>query len=176
MLIRNYGLFWQRSFIHFGAGSNAGHLKGKLAGAKTEDPVDFRDQRGVYCLYDDNFRLVYVGQAGGKNDQRLFHRLKQHREDFISDRWTKFSWFGVRRVLLNGELSMEKNSANPEIGDVLNHIEAILIAAAEPIHNRQGGRFGDKVQKYLQFIDVDNIGPELSVMMRELWQKHVADE
>jgi len=71
---------------------------------------------------------------------------------------------------------MEKNSANPEIGDVLNHIEAILIAAAEPIHNRQGGRFGDKVQKYLQFIDVDNIGPELSVMMRELWQKHVADE
>jgi hypothetical protein len=87
VLIQNYGLFWRRALIHFGAGKNAGHLKGKLIGAKRDDPVDFRDQQGVYCLYDDSFRLVYVGQAGGKNDQRLFDRLKQHREDFVSHRF-----------------------------------------------------------------------------------------
>ena len=32
MLIRNYGLFWKRDQIHFGAGNNAGHLKGIRVG------------------------------------------------------------------------------------------------------------------------------------------------
>jgi hypothetical protein len=173
MLIQNYGLFWRRAWIHFGAGGegNAGHLKGIRTGAKTSDPVDFREQQGVYCLYDENFRLVYVGQAGGKNDQRLFGRLKQHREDYVSERWTKFSWFGIRPVLKGGELRVEKTSAHPEIGDVLNHIEAILIAAAEPVHNRQGGRFGDAVEQYLQWRDDEQLGPEAPEMIRDLWKK-----
>jgi hypothetical protein len=135
-----------------------------------------REQQGVYCLYDDSFRLVYVGQAGGKNEQRLFGRLKQHREDFVSDRWTKFSWFGVRRVLGNGELQAEKSAAHPDIGDVLNHIEAILIAAAEPVHNRQGGRFGETVEKYLQYRDTENVGPETAEMLRDLWKVHGAGD
>lgn len=155
MLIRNYGLFWKRDRIHFGAGKNAGHLKGIRVGAKRSDPIDFRDQQGVYCLYDDGFRLIYVGQAGGKNGQRLFDRLKQHRDDHISDRWTKFSWFGVRQVLQSGSLKAEKDAAHPTIGDVLNHIEAILIAAAEPVHNRQSGRFGTAVEHYRQFSEVE---------------------
>jgi hypothetical protein len=171
MLIRNYGLFWKRSWIHFGAGSNAGHLKGVRVAAKSSEPVNFRDQRGVYCLYDDNFKLVYVGQAGGKNDQRLFDRVKQHREDFVSERWTKFSWFGIRRVLQSNELSAETEAAHPDISDVLNHIEAILIAAAEPVHNRQGGRFGDAVDQYLQYRDHENFGPDLTQMVRDLWSK-----
>lgn len=153
MLIQNYGLFWNRDCIHFGAGKNAGHLKGIRVGAKTSHPIDFRDQQGVYCLYDDGFRLVYVGQAGGRNKQRLFDRLKQHRDDHISDRWTKFSWFGVRQVLKNGSLKAEKDAAHPTTGEVLNHIEAILIAAAEPVRNRQGGRFGKAVKHYRQFIE-----------------------
>jgi len=172
MLIQNYGLFWRRAWLHFGAGSNAGHLKGVLAGAKTSVPVDFREQQGVYCLYDDNFRLVYVGQAGGKNEQRLLIRLRQHREDFVSERWTRFSWFGVRQVLNTGALKAEKSSAHPDIGDVLNHIEAILIAAAEPVHNRQGGRFGETVEQYVQYRDVDNLGPDIPEMIRDLWKEH----
>jgi hypothetical protein len=171
MLIQNYGLFWLRDYIHFGAGSNAGHLKGILTGAKTSNPVDFRNQQGVYCLYDDTFRLVYAGQAGGKNDQRLFDRLKQHREDRVSERWTKFSWFGIRAVLESGQLKAEKATIHPDIGDVLNHIEAILIAASEPVHNRQGGRFGDSVEQYLQWRDDENFGPETPDMIREIWRK-----
>lgn len=171
MLIRNYGLFWKRAWVHFGAGSNAGHLKGVKAGAKTSKPADFRDQRGVYCLYDDSFRLVYVGQAGGGNDQRLFDRLKQHREDYVSERWTRFSWFGISRVLKSGELSKEVSAAHPDISDVLNHIEAILIAAAEPVHNKQGGRFGGDVYQYLQWRDEDNLGPEPPEMIKDMWKK-----
>ena len=128
--------------------------------------------REFYCLYDDNFRLVYVGQAGGKNDQRLLIRLRQHREDFVSERWTRFSWFGVRQVLNTGALKAEKLSAHPDIGDILNHIEAILIAAAEPVHNRQGGRFGELVEQYVQYRDVDNLGPDIPEMIRDLWKEH----
>lgn len=160
MLIRNYGLFWRRDRVHFGAGKNAGHLKGLLASAITTKPVDFRHQQGVYCLYDESFRLVYTGQAGGKNNQRIFERLKQHRSDALSARWTKFSWFGVNRVIgTNGDykLKAEKSSLKVTISDALNHIEGILIAAAEPVHNRQGGRFGDDVQQYLQYQDDENL-------------------
>lgn len=171
MLIHNYGLFWRKAWIHWGRGSNAGHLKGMRAGAKRQEPIDFRDQQGVYCLYDDSFRLVYVGQAGGRNDQRLLQRLGQHREDAVSERWSRFSWFGVRQVLASGGLKAERSAAHPEIGDVLNHIEAILIAAAEPVHNRQGGRFGENVEQYLQYRDVGNLGPETSDMIRDLWDR-----
>jgi len=170
MLISSYGLFWKRAWVHFGAGSNAGHLKGVKAGLKTSDPVDFREQRGVYCIYDESFRLVYVGQAGGGNDQRLFTRLKQHREDNVAERWSRFSWFGISRVLKSGLLSKEITSAHPDIPDVLNHIEAILIASAEPVHNRQGGRFGSDVEQYLQWRDDDNLGPEIPEMIREIWK------
>ncbi len=53
MLIRNYGLFWQRKRIHWGSRGAACHLKGVMT--KTADPVDFREQHGVYALNDDGF-------------------------------------------------------------------------------------------------------------------------
>ena len=95
--------------------------------------------------------------------------MRQHREDFVSERWSKFSWFGIRKVLNTNLLGAEKEAAHPNVSDVLNHIEAILIAAAEPVHNRQGGRFGDKVDQYLQYRDAENVGPDLTQMVRELW-------
>jgi hypothetical protein len=175
MLIRNYGLFWRRDLIYFGRGSNAGHLKGTRVGALTSDPIDFRDQQGVYCLYDDNFRLVYVGQAGGKNNQRLFHRLKQHRKDALSARWSKFSWFGILQTTKNG-LGAEKKSVQPKVGEVLNHIEAILIAAAEPVQNRQGGRFGKKVIEFLQWKDEQNLAPTTDKTAKEILSRLKAME
>ncbi len=62
-----------------------------------------------------------------------------------------FSWFGTRPVV---EVSKEKfelgePSIETDFPHVLNHIEAILIAACEPPLNRQGGRFGD-AEQYLQ--------------------------
>jgi hypothetical protein len=169
MLITNYGLFWERDLIHWGRGRSAGHLKGVLVGSKKSKAVDFREQQGVYCLYDETFRLVYVGQAGGKNKQRLFGRLKQHRDDAVSNRWSKFSWFGIRAVLGQGDLKKVKKNATINVSEVLNHIEAILIAAAEPVHNRQRGRFGDQVKQYRQFRDRDNLYPSTDKMIQDLW-------
>lgn len=156
-------MFWGRPRVW-------GHLKGVPAKQTSAPPVDFRDQAGVYVLYDDNFRLVYVGQAGGGNDF-LFDRLKQHKKDALADRWTRFSWFGIRWVRANGKLALGAAQRFIKSGNILNHIEALLISAAEPPHNRQGGRFGDDVEQYLQYRDEEALGPDTASMVKELWDK-----
>lgn len=170
-LIRNYGLFWRRHDVFWGRPHVAGHLKGKRSTKTTAKPVDFRDQQGVYVLYDESFRIVYIGQAGANDQQRLFNRLKQHKSDDLADRWSRFSWFGIRWVKNNGELAVEADSAHTTFGAVLNHVEAILISAAEPPHNRQGGRFGEKVHQYLQHRDDDELGPDMAQMVTEIWER-----
>jgi hypothetical protein len=62
-----------------------------------------------------------VGQAGANDQQRLFDRLKQHTKDQLADRWSKFSWFGVRSVNNTGELRAEAAAAHPTLGDVQSH-------------------------------------------------------
>lgn len=170
MLIQNYGLFWRLDQVFWGWQGVPGHLKGMEATNKSNDPVDFREQQGVYVLYDQAFRMVYVGQAGANDQQRMFDRLKQHTRDQLAERWARFSWFGVRAVIGNGKLKAEKDVAHPSLSDVLNHVEGILISAAEPAHNRQGGRFGDRVEQYLQFRD-DRLGPEPHQALYEVWAK-----
>jgi len=145
-------------------------LKGVRATETTSPPVDFRDQVGVYVLYDENFRLVYVGQAGNGN-AKLFSRLKHHTKDSLADRWTRFSWFGITWVKQNGDLAAGAAAAFVRIGDILNHIEGILISSAEPPNNRQGGRFGKRVEQYLQYRDTDSLGPDLDTMVRQLWKE-----
>jgi len=170
MLIQNYGLFWRRGDVFWGRPKVSGHLKGYPARAPFRI-VDFREQQGVYCLYDDGFKLVYVGQAGANDDQRLFVRLRQHNKDALADRWSRFSWYGMRWVKKNApELANEVTATHTKPGDILNHIEAILISAAEPPHNRQGGRFGNEVVQFLQYRDADQLGPDQFHMVREMWK------
>lgn len=175
MLVKNYGLFWRLDRTFFGRQGVSGHLKGVEARNLKSEPIDFREQQGVYVLYDAGFKMVYVGQAGANDQQRLFDRLKQHTRDQLAERWSRYSWFGVRSVNNNGSLRVEAAAAHPSMSDVLNHIEAILIAAAEPPHNRQGGRFGDAVEQYLQWRDDENLGPEMSEMVREVWKNTNGD-
>ena len=170
-LIHNYGLFWRRSDVFWGRQKCSGHLKGVPAKERRGAPTDFRFQAGVYVLYDDSFHLVYVGQAGAGNEY-LFDRLRQHTRDALADRWTRFSWFGIKWVRKNGLLSVGAEQASVKSKDILNHVEAILISAAEPPHNRQGGRFGDNVKQYLQYRDDDELGPTQESMVTELWKKN----
>lgn len=166
MLVKNYGLFWREDEVFWGRGNNAGTLLGVLSSNTTAEPVDFRDQAGVYVLYAD-FDMVYVGQAGN-GYQKLFGRLKQHRRDALSGRWNQFSWFGTRKVLKRGGLAAEVDWAHTTHAQVLNHIEAILIQAAEPPLNRQGGRFGKKAGQFIQHRDT-NLGPTVEDMIYDLW-------
>lgn len=171
VLIRNYGLFWKAEDVFWGKQGVEGHLKGNLATNLTDAPIDFRHQIGIYVLYGD-YKMIYVGQAGANDQQRIFSRLKQHKRDQLSGRWNQFSWFGLRRVLQTGLLAVETEGAQSTRGDVLNYIEAILIHSAEPPHNRQGGRYGENVEQYVQFRDSDALGPTQSEMLRALWSEN----
>lgn len=150
-MIKNYGLLWQRKYVHLGAGSNKGTLLGFRTGIGV---VDFREQIGIYALYDNNRVPVYVGQAGNGN-ATLFGRLKHHTKDHLSNRWECFSWFGLRRVNKNNSLSdydhVEK-LYKAQGALVLNELEGVLIAAMEPKLNKQGANFPD-AEQFLQEVD-----------------------
>lgn len=153
MLINNYGLFWRRDQVLWeGKRGRPGHLKGRRT--KRGAIVDFRDQQGVYALYDDAFNLVYVGQAG-KKKYRLFKRLKDHLGDHLSARWSLFSWFGIRSVNQSGRLKKTKPSVGTNLVSALDHIEAVMITINKPPMNLQGGRFGKEVHAYFQYSDPD---------------------
>ena len=72
----------------------------------------------------------------------------------------------VRWVRKNGRLALGASQRFIKSGDILNHIEAILISTAEPPHNRQGGRFGEEVEQYLQYRDHQALGLDMESMVQ----------
>ena len=78
-----------------------------------------------------------------------------------------FSWFGTRKVLEDKSLKAEKIAAHPSHKMVLDHLEAVLIAVAEPRLNRQGGKWGEGVDQYLQIRDV-RLGCEMEALVKEM--------
>jgi hypothetical protein len=138
-VIKNYGLMWRRDSVFWGRGNSRGILQGR----RSNRIIDFRKQIGVYVLYDEGRRAVYVGQAGQGN-ARLFNRLRSHRRDSLAHRWHYFSWFGLLTVNNSGRLSGWDDQAkrvSGTIGSTLNEIEGVLIAATEPAFNKQGAEF-----------------------------------
>lgn len=99
--IRSYGLFWRREDVEWAPG--AGNAKVfRLLGRKNSNlpslqVADFRDQRGIYVLYDD-YGPYYVGLA---RTQGIGNRLRSHTKDNHKDKWDRFSWFGFRRILMD---------------------------------------------------------------------------
>ncbi|MHB1218335.1 MAG: GIY-YIG nuclease family protein [Alphaproteobacteria bacterium] len=139
-IIKNYGLMWERDRVFWGRSGVEGELRGSSTSRKG---INFRDQIGVYVLYDEAMRPIYVGQAG-RGNARLFNRLKQHARGRLRKRWSFFSWFGLLTIKKNGSLFAKDYSSKrvpSTLGDVLNEIEGVLIAAIEPRFNKQGSRF-----------------------------------
>jgi len=111
--------------------------------------------------------VIYVGQTGS-GDQKLLRRLRNHTQDQLADRWDRFSWFGVRWVKENNELSAIAKAAHPELKHVLDSMEAIAIHAANPPMNKQCGSFGEDEAWYRQFRD-EHLGPTVPEMIRDIW-------
>lgn len=154
--IRNYGLLWERRFIHYGWQGRPGHLNGT---SKGYEKVDFREQSGVYVLYDKDMMPIYIGQAG-KGNANLFNRLKQHKSDHLWNRWSFFSWFGLCKENQNGTLSLidkPGRKISGGVGDALDDIEGVLIQVVEPLLNKQGPHWKG-VRQFYQMIDNYNEG------------------
>lgn len=181
MIVRAYGLFWRRDWIWWGTvgKGSKGHLHGQGAKGGKRGIVDFRDQVGIYVLYQD-YNLVYCGYAGiladtkEKTDkvQNLFDRLRQHTKDEISDRWDRFSWYGLKGANQTGpadNLTTIPDQVRTDRNSILKQLEAILITAAEPPLNRQGGRWCD-AKRYRQVRD-SRLGKTQEDMLKEILNK-----
>ncbi len=149
-LIQSYGLFWDRDKVDWS--KNKAKLLGRL---KVKDKaVDFRNQAGIYALYDREFRLLYVGQAGSSNST-LFSRLRYHNSLHagtrgLASRWQYFSWFGLLRVLKGSQkLADPPKTHQTKRPEILDALEAVAIEIADPDLNRQGGRLR-AIEEYLQ--------------------------
>jgi len=148
-MIHTFGLHWKKDYIHWGSGSNAGHLNGVNKRSRNADLVDFRKIRGIYSLYSD-YELMYIGQAGTGNTD-LFNRLKTHRDDHLAERWNRFSWFGFQYVTRQHKLSMHTKSLTVKKNVAFNILEAVVIAIAEPKLNLQRGRWGKNSGEAIQY-------------------------
>ena len=173
VMFRSYGLFWRedRIFWGWGRGSAKGHLYGRKvdnATGKTtsKDQIDFKDQIGIYALYY-NFELVYVGQVGANTDdskgRTLFDRLKDHRDGRHSERWDRFSWFGLRDVDRDpdSDKGLTDLRTEPLAGvtrsQILNQFEAVMIALSEPQLNLQRGRMSKYATQYSQWYSQEEL-------------------
>ena len=145
--IKCYGDFWSRTEVEWEPGVNGG--KRQLLGRRLRDktPVDFRYQRGVYVLFTPEREIVYVGQVGRGERAALYGRLRKHTRNRLRERWTHFSWFGIKAVE-NYELAEFVESLT-DVKAVLNELEGVLIHLLEPRLNRQGPQWGG-ASEYLQ--------------------------
>lgn len=140
-LVKAFGMYWKKDFVIWKA---IPALYGwQQVGAKT---VDFGGQRGVYVLYDHH-AILYVGRT---TNQSLGQRLFDHTRDRLSERWDRFSWFGLYGVSEGGKLIDSEIKLSIEI--LIETLEALLIEALEPPLNRKRGDSVAAVE-YLQAQD-----------------------
>ncbi|MFC7959667.1 GIY-YIG nuclease family protein [Rhodococcoides kroppenstedtii] len=127
-LINAFGMYWSRSDVFWEAGQ-VSLLGEQQAGS---EPVDFREQAGIYLLYDGN-KIVYVGRV---TEPRMGARLREHTRDRHKSRWDRFSWFGVRSVDDPGRLA-PVCTESISIKTLIATMEALLIEGLEPPQNRR---------------------------------------
>lgn len=147
MRVRAYGLFWEANEViwHPGGGVKW-HLLGrrgqKLPGLRV---VDFREQKGIYILYNHH-GAYYVGLT---RDGDLGTRLKQHTVDKHAGRWTRFSWFGFRKILGRRDahglrtLGALPKVANTNMHETIGDVEALLIKVLGARGNTANMKFQD---------------------------------
>ncbi|WP_310773622.1 HTH domain-containing protein [Mycobacterium sp. Z3061] len=129
-LINAFGMFWDRDRVQWKPAMP------RLLGVQQSGsaPVNFTAQAGVYILYDGS-RAIYVGRI---TEPRLGLRLFDHTRDRLTGRWNRFSWFGVRGVREDGELS-PMPTLGIAVQGLIATMEALLIEGLEPPQNRKQG-------------------------------------
>jgi hypothetical protein len=153
-IISNMGLFWRHGQVRWKGNRGIGkaRLAGRRRSAKRKGEVDFWKQTGIYALYDE-YRLIYVGQAGLSDQSNLGNRLKHHLTDDLAGRWEMFSWFGLQRVNADNKVGKRAKLNLSTRAHLANVLEGIIIEVAEPPMNSQKGRFGGRVERYIQVDD-----------------------
>lgn len=158
MQVTSYGLFWREDEIEWNPGQgnrNEFRILGRIgAQRKTLRVVDFRYQQGIYILHDD-YGPAYVGLVRGGGGGRLGARLKEHRDDRLSGKWDRFSWFGFNPIDAQAAhdgvfgVSPSEEDLTDDTSTTIKDLEALLIAAMGPKLNIQKMKFG-KAERWEQ--------------------------
>ena len=145
-IITSFGMYWKKDGVKWGAKPKT---TPKLLGMQKNGaiPVNFCEQRGIYLLYDGR-EVIYIGRT---TDRALGKRLYEHTKDRMSERWDRFSWFGLLPVK-NEDGSLGSLPATYDAAKLIPAFESILIEAFEPRQNRKRGDDLAAVE-YLQKID-----------------------
>lgn len=138
MLVRTFGLFWERDEVDWspGHGGNFRLLGRQGKNLPNLRMADFRDQVGIYVLYSD-YGPYYVGIT---IEMGLGRRLKNHCSNDHADGWRRFSWFGFRDVEkarkheIYDDLRTYKRNAKVDTSVMIEDIEALLIKTMGPRH------------------------------------------
>jgi hypothetical protein len=177
LAIRTYGHFWSRDLIDWGWQNKKGTLLAARKPGAAKPTADFREQIGIYALFDEHRDIVYVGQTGS-GKKRLWSRLRDHNRGQLRDRWNNFSWFGFLDVSRDGlklnetpylvetsDFASLTEEVTGSFADALNEIEAVVIQLVEPRLNKRGPNWKNAVE----FFQYDPDGPEPT--NRELLEK-----
>jgi len=176
LAIRNFGHFWSRSLVDWGRPRVSGQLLGYRLLDRKPIVVDFREQIGIYVLFTAQREVVYIGQAGA-GDRRLFLRLRDHTTGNLRDRWTNFSWFGLREINSSNHLLSDHQRHDSRCSgtnsNALDEIEAILLQLFEPRLNKQGPRWGEDTLEIFQYIksEWEDAEPIMDPSIAELSKK-----
>ena len=160
ILIQSIGMFWERSNVFWK--QNPDLFGQQTVGAEI---VNFKEQIGIYLLYDRD-RILYVGRS---TKRPISQRLFEHTKDRLSGRWDRFSWFGIRGVgPRGGLLAPPKFEFSQE--SLATTLESLLIEAMEPaLNRRRGDQIGDK--EYFQVRDPEIENREKQEMLQALLNK-----
>ena len=115
------GIRWCRDLIEW---SPSPEILGKRLA--TDQVIDFREQQGVFILYD-GCDVVFVDHALWRG---LGVRLWEHTHDALADRWDSFSWFGLLPMEASGELGDLPETYDSAV--VASSLVRVLVEALEP--------------------------------------------
>jgi hypothetical protein len=169
-IVTNMGLFWRRDQVRWKGNRGIGRarLAGRRRSAKRKGEVDFWKQTGIYALYA-KYDLIYVGQAGLSDQSNLGNRLKHHLTDDLAGRWDMFSWFGLQTVKADNKVGKRAKLSLSTRAHLANVLEGIIIEVAEPPMNSQKGRFGGRVERYIQVDDsLDSLSDANKTILRSI--------
>lgn len=127
-IINSYGMFWHRNQVFW-------NERPDLYGTQleTNSITNFKEQKGIYILYDGP-NILYVGQA---IEETIGEKLFGHTNDYLEGRWNRFSWFGIYEPDFEGTIfTVQESNREISIQDIVETMQVLLIETLEPKQNR----------------------------------------
>jgi hypothetical protein len=147
-MIKNAGFMWHRKYVDWQRGAELiGYPERNARGG----PVNFADQTAIYALYDHNYRCIYIGQAGRGETTGLYHRLKDHVNDYLFCMWERFSWYGFYSIEAISHQNYDKEfSLKTDVNRLMDTLESLAIHIQFPLFNRAMGSGPAEIPWYYQ--------------------------